>query len=422
MQTNQQQFQAQQMAMQQQSQQQQQQQAVNQAYPHGQTLPANALQGIVTTHALPSQQQPQQQQQHQPIVNVSHQQAMSMGHVPNNIELNMNMPNQMNSMPPVNSMHIQSVNTMTNPNYVTSHHQSIGNNIQVPYSMPIQQQQNSVQDIQHHQVQSQIQNQQQVANSQMNGISYDTVTVNNVNQANMNVSQRYPISSIQSRPILSATTTNQFLKSNSFQPFKVQPNYVNAQIQPSPHPQQTQATTIVQQSQPILVQQIQSTQQQQANVVNNPNRTNVISSDTGKLIKRFHHLRTNNNKRIPIILIIILFTMDFYIVPAQNVNASSSTVTNIAPISSNTNNINSANISVASSNVNNNTISEPDTVSVDGPTKMPVVTTDDGQMADESERYVFKNLQKKKQKNVSSFVSFFNLPKHSNHHELCGES
>lgn len=75
-------------------------------------------------------------------------------------------------------------------------------------------------------------------------------------------------------------------------------------------------------------------------------------------------------------------------VPAQNVNTSSS---NIAPIASNTNNV-SANISAANPtnvNTNNNTISEPDTVSVDGPTKIPGVSAaDDGQPADESERYV----------------------------------
>lgn len=70
---------------------------------------------------------------------------------------------------------------------------------------------------------------------------------------------------------------------------------------------------------------------------------------------------------------------------------SSSTITNIAPIASNTNV--SANISVANpTNVNNNqTISDQtDTVTVgDGPTKVPAVnstTADDGQAADESER------------------------------------
>lgn len=53
-------------------------------------------------------------------------------------------------------------------------------------------------------------------------------------------------------------------------------NYVNSTI-PS---QQAQATTIMQQTQPGLVQPIQATQQ--TNVVNNPNRTNVISSDAGE--------------------------------------------------------------------------------------------------------------------------------------------
>lgn len=69
----------------------------------------------------------------------------------------------------------------------------------------------------------------------------------------------------------------------------------------------------------------------------------------------------------------------------NNVNASSSMVTNIAPVASNTNNVN-ANISIASGTNANN---DPDTVSVDGPTKMPVVNataTDDVQSVDESER------------------------------------
>lgn len=59
----------------------------------------------------------------------------------------------------------------------------------------------------------------------------------------------------------------------------LQSNYVNSTI-PT---QQTQATTIMQQqTQPVLVQPIQATQQ--TNVVNNPNRTNVISSDAGESI------------------------------------------------------------------------------------------------------------------------------------------
>lgn len=72
---------------------------------------------------------------------------------------------------------------------------------------------------------------------------------------------------------------------------------------------------------------------------------------------------------------------------AQNLsNVITSSSSTIAPIVSNTNNVN-ANISVANANTNN----DPDTVSVDGPTKMPVVNataaaTDDGQSVDESER------------------------------------
>lgn len=91
----QQQFQAQTTMPTQQMQMQSQQPQVS--YPHGQTLPANALQGIVTTGThmaglpITSQIPPT-------MVNVTHQQAMSMGHLPNNIELNMNMPTGMNQM------------------------------------------------------------------------------------------------------------------------------------------------------------------------------------------------------------------------------------------------------------------------------------------------------------------------------------
>lgn len=92
--TNQQQFQSQSTMPAQQIPMQSQQPQVS--YPHGQTLPANALQGITTgTHmaGLPitSQIPPT-------MVNVTHQQAMSMGHLPNNIELNMNIPTGMNPM------------------------------------------------------------------------------------------------------------------------------------------------------------------------------------------------------------------------------------------------------------------------------------------------------------------------------------
>lgn len=94
--TNQQQFQTQ-TAMPTQQQMQMQSQQPQVSYPHGQTLPANALQGIVTTGThmaglpITSQIPPT-------MVNVTHQQAMSMGHLPNNIELNMNMPSGMNPM------------------------------------------------------------------------------------------------------------------------------------------------------------------------------------------------------------------------------------------------------------------------------------------------------------------------------------
>lgn len=67
----------------------------------------------------------------------------------------------------------------------------------------------------------------------------------------------------------------------------------------------------------------------------------------------------------------------------SNVITSSSST--IAPIVNNTNNVNA---SGTNANVNN-TINDPDTVSVDGPTKMPVVNAtanDDGQSVDESER------------------------------------
>lgn len=70
---------------------------------------------------------------------------------------------------------------------------------------------------------------------------------------------------------------------------------------------------------------------------------------------------------------------------------TSSTITNIAPNASNTSNISAASATNVNANINN-TVSEPDTVSVDGPTKMPVVNStsiaDDGQSVDESERYV----------------------------------
>lgn len=113
MQTNQQQFQAQ-VSMQPQQMQTQQMPSAQQiqmssqqqpqvSYPHGQTLPAN-LQGIVTTGqqqvvGLPitSQQMPTS------MVNVTHhQQAMSMGHLPNNVELNMNVPAGMGQQMVVN--------------------------------------------------------------------------------------------------------------------------------------------------------------------------------------------------------------------------------------------------------------------------------------------------------------------------------
>lgn len=84
-----QQMQAQQMQAAQQMQMSSQQPQVS--YPHGQTLPSN-LQNMVT-----SGQQvvglPITSQMPATMVNVTHQQQpMSMGHLPNNIELNMNMP------------------------------------------------------------------------------------------------------------------------------------------------------------------------------------------------------------------------------------------------------------------------------------------------------------------------------------------
>lgn len=100
-------------------------------------------------------------------------------------------------------------------------------------------------------------------------------------------------------------------------------------------------------------------------------------------------LQRSKFKRFSSFLFFLVLNI-FPVVPAQNVN-SSSTVTNIAPNTSNTNV--SANISVANpTNVNNNPIisDQTDTVTVgDGPPKVPVVnstTADDGQTADESER------------------------------------
>lgn len=60
----------------------------------------------------------------------------------------------------------------------------------------------------------------------------------------------------------------------------MQQNYVNSTI---PN-QQIRPATIVQQTQPVLVKQVQVAQQPANVVVNNPNRTNVISSDTGESI------------------------------------------------------------------------------------------------------------------------------------------
>lgn len=57
---------------------------------------------------------------------------------------------------------------------------------------------------------------------------------------------------------------------NSVNNVNLQPNYVNSTTIP------TQPTTIVQQSQPVLVQPIQAT------VVTNPNRNNVIYSEAGE--------------------------------------------------------------------------------------------------------------------------------------------
>lgn len=57
----------------------------------------------------------------------------------------------------------------------------------------------------------------------------------------------------------------------------LQPNYVNSTI---PNQQPTM-TTMIQQTQPVLVHPIQATAQQTV-VTNNPNRNNVISSETGE--------------------------------------------------------------------------------------------------------------------------------------------
>lgn len=62
----------------------------------------------------------------------------------------------------------------------------------------------------------------------------------------------------------------------------LQQNYVNSTI---PNQQQIRPATIVQQSQPVIVKPIQVTQQ--PSVVNNPNRNNVISSETGEFILVF---------------------------------------------------------------------------------------------------------------------------------------
>lgn len=56
----------------------------------------------------------------------------------------------------------------------------------------------------------------------------------------------------------------------------LQTNYVNSTIPTQP----TQPTTMIQQTQPVLVHPIQATAQQ--TVVNNPNRNNVICSEAGE--------------------------------------------------------------------------------------------------------------------------------------------
>ncbi|XP_055295604.1 putative mediator of RNA polymerase II transcription subunit 26 isoform X2 [Sitodiplosis mosellana] len=311
--TNQQQFQAQTAMPTQQQMQMQSQQQPQVSYPHGQTLPANALQGIVTTGThmaglpIASQIPPT-------MVNVSHQQAMSMGHLPNNIELNMNMPSGMNPMAVNHSgyipqqqvphsqqaqMHSQPTSVVSssmhiqpqNQNYANQNQTIASNVAAVPYSIGIQ------------------------ATHDANVMQQATSQMNNVNQSNVNL----------------------------------QPNYVNSAIPTQP----TQSSAMIQQTQPVLVHPIQATAQQ--TVVTNPNRNNVISSETGNA--------------------------------AQNIsNVITSSSSNIAPNVGNTNNVNA---SVTNANVNN-TINDPDTVSVDGPTKMPVVNataTDDGQSVDESESH-----------------------------------
>lgn len=75
----------------------------------------------------------------------------------------------------------------------------------------------------------------------------------------------------------------------------------------------------------------------------------------------------------------------------SNVNTRPSTVTNVTPTNSinpTTNNVNAAAQAppAAAATTAAATINDPETVSVDGPTKMPATATDDGQSVDESER------------------------------------
>lgn len=74
----------------------------------------------------------------------------------------------------------------------------------------------------------------------------------------------------------------------------------------------------------------------------------------------------------------------------SNVNTRPSTVTNVTPTNSinpTTNNVNAVPAQAsASAAATTATINDPDTVAVDGPTKMPATAGDDGQSVDESER------------------------------------
>lgn len=84
----------------------------------------------------------------------------------------------------------------------------------------------------------------------------------------------YSMQGTHATPVMQQATSqmNSVNQSN----VNLQQNYVNSTI---PN-QQIRPATIVQQSQPVIVKPMQVTQQ--PTVVNNPNRNNVISSETGE--------------------------------------------------------------------------------------------------------------------------------------------